>query len=91
MSERKDYQHLLRDLQENPGLRAELGGADQGSASLAHWAKARGYEISEREAAVLLESLNELSDDDLDKVAGGDAAWGGTTTGTGGGTPPPPP
>jgi hypothetical protein len=35
----------------------------------------------------LLESLHELSDDDLDKVAGGEDAWGsGSTTGGTGGT-----
>lgn len=83
MSGKKDYQCLLKDLQENAGLRAELQGVGHRVADLVHRTLAHGYEICEKEAKELLESLHELSDDDLDQVAGGDDAWGGTTT-TGG-------
>lgn len=87
MSERMDYQHLLKALQENTGLRAELQGLGHRCADLIHRALAHGFEITEKEAMALLESLHELSDDDLDKVAGGEDAWGsGSTTGGTGGT-----
>jgi hypothetical protein len=87
MSAKRNFEHLLEDLQEDAGLRAELQGVGHRVADLVHRALAHGYEICEKEAKELLESLHELSDDDLDKVAGGDDAWGsGSTTGGTGGT-----
>jgi len=88
---------LLDHLQRVSGDRAELETLRPHGEALVQWARAKGFDLNMEEAERLLESLNELSDDELDKVAGGEDAWGGSTTtgGTGGttggtgGTPPP--
>lgn len=70
---------------EKPGLRAELElAARGGSIHLLQWASAKGYSLSRQDAEKVVESLCELSDDELDKAAGGDEAWGGSTGGAGG-------
>ncbi len=79
-----DYMRFITELQASSGLREEVAPLSTALA-LMSWAGARGYELSVEEAERLLESLEELSDDELDKVAGGEDAWGGGT----GGTPPP--
>lgn len=80
---RDDCARLLRDLRRDPALRAEAEALGEDADAVVRWAKARGYLLSQEEAASFFASRGELSDDDLDKVAGGDDAWGGT------GTPPP--
>ena len=77
---------LLEHLQRAPGGRAELEALGPGVESLMGWAESKGFGLTREEAGRLLESLRELSDDELDKVAGGEDAWGGTggTSGTGG-------
>ena len=92
----KSLAGLLEHLQRIPADRAELENLQPRGEALIRWAQAKGFDLSEEEARRLLESLQELSDDELDKVAGGDDAWGSTTTGgtggtgsTGGTTPPP--
>lgn len=79
------YQRLVAELQGNSGVREEIAALSGSSQALFDWAAAKGYELSLDEIERLLESLRELSDDELDKVAGGEDAWGSGT----GGTPPP--
>lgn len=55
------------------------------------WASSQGFHLIPQDVEEMLESDGELSDCELDKVAGGEDAWGtgtggtGTTGGTGGG------
>lgn len=79
-----DYQRLIIDLQGHPGIRKEVATLSGTAQDLIGWSRAKGYELSLEEAERLLESLRELSDEELDKVAGGEEAWG-----SGGTTPPP--
>lgn len=82
-----DYARLVTDLQMSSGAREEVVALAGSAQTVVGWAGARGYELTVEEAERLVESLRELSDDELDKVAGGEEAWGGGT----GGTPPPDP
>jgi hypothetical protein len=84
----KNLAGLLDHLQRVSVDRAELETLRPRGEALLQWARAKGFDLNLEEAERLVESLNELSDDELDKVAGGDDAWGGTTTtgGTGGTT-----
>lgn len=79
-----DYARLMTELQTNSGAREEVEAFAGSAQAVVHWAVGRGYELTLQEAECLLESLRELSDEELDKVAGGEDAWG-----SGGGTPPP--
>lgn len=80
-----DYARLVTDLQGGSGAREEVLALAGSAQAVVSWAGAKGYELSVTEAERLLDSLQELSDDELDKVAGGEEAWGSGT----GGTPPP--
>ena len=79
-----DYARLLTDLQTSSDIREEVEALAGSAQAVLRWALGRGYELTLQEAECLLESRRELSDDELDKVAGGEDAWG-----SGGGTPPP--
>jgi bacteriocin-like protein len=79
-----DYQRLVSELRDDPGALQEAAGLTGSAQSLMNWAAAKGYELTSMEAERLLENFQELSDDELDKVAGGEDAWG-----SGGSTPPP--
>lgn len=50
------------------------------------WAGSQGIRLTPQDVEELLESDGELSDCELDKVAGGEDAWGTGTGGTTGGT-----
>lgn len=75
---------LLGYLRRDPAARAELETL-QSKGELPDWAGARGFDLSTRDVDELWSSLCELADEELDKVAGGEEAWGGTGGGTGGG------
>ncbi len=80
---RFDLERFTTDYERDPALAegfAELGDDPQGWARLA---REKGYEITPDEAGSLLSSRRELSDDELDEVAGG---WDGDTTGGSGGS-----
>lgn len=79
------YNGLLMVLRREPKLRMEIGPLVGRPEALLQWACEKGFDLTDQEARQLIDSLNELSDDDLDKVAGGEDAWGsGSTGGTGG-------
>jgi predicted ribosomally synthesized peptide with nif11-like leader len=72
-----DFERLLSDLQKDADLRGEFEalGADPDRWLL--WANAKGYRFSRDEAASLGLNRDEISEDDLEKVAGG---WCGNDT-----------
>jgi len=81
-----ELERLILDLQRDGTLREELHnlGGDLEQAVLR--AAAKGYRLTRQDAEELLRSFQELSDEDLDKAAGG--AWNDPPTpppsGTGG-------
>ena len=77
---------LLEDVRKDPRLLEELKGFIYDPSASIRWASDKGYDLDPEDVKNLRDSDQELSDDDLDQVAGGDDAWGPT----GGGTPPPP-
>jgi predicted ribosomally synthesized peptide with nif11-like leader len=79
---RTELERFLEALQKDATLREQAGSLAKAEDVL-HWAKGKGYDLTRPDAEALLKSRGELSDDELDKVAGGDTSWTG-------GTPPPP-
>ncbi len=75
---------LEADLDRNPDLRREVACLQGEPVQLAQWARSHGYGLSPGQVRQLLGSPGELSDDDLEQVAGGDDPW--ATSGGGGGT-----
>jgi predicted ribosomally synthesized peptide with nif11-like leader len=83
-----EVSRLLGDVRKAPYLMAELKGLVHDLDAAARWAGEKGYDIAREEIRELRDCDQELSEDELDKVAGGDTAWSpGSTTGS---TTPPP-
>jgi len=78
----EDLERLMSDLRNEPELMKELRALGESRENWVRWAGERGYRFSVQEAEGLATSRGELSDDELDMVAGG---WDGTTDGSGGG------
>jgi predicted ribosomally synthesized peptide with nif11-like leader len=73
-----DFDRLLGDLRNNPGLRSEFEQLGDTPADWVSWGATRGYVLRSENAARLQEGYgDEISDDDLEKVAGG---WCGNDT-----------
>lgn len=77
---------LETDLKNNPDLRREVADLPGEPVQLAQWARRHGYDLTPAQVRQLLGTPGELSDDDLEKVAGGDDPWSTSGGGTGGGT-----
>lgn len=75
-----ELKSLLERVHTKPELLEELRSLLQDPDAVRRWARERGYDLTPEDVAELQRCDQELSDDDLDKVAGGDDAW-----------PPPPP
>jgi predicted ribosomally synthesized peptide with nif11-like leader len=76
-----DFERFLNDLQENADLRGEFEALDSNPETWIRWANARGYRLTREEASELADSRDmDISDDDLEQVAGG---WCGNQTTTG--------
>jgi predicted ribosomally synthesized peptide with nif11-like leader len=71
---------LLDFVRKTPGLLEELRSLLATPDAAIRWAGKQGYRLTPEDVAELQRCDQELSDDELDKVAGGDDAW-----------PPPPP
>ena len=85
-----DFDRLVRAMQHHPDLLADFKSLQGAPGRLARWAAEHGYSLTERELKELAESHRDLSDDELEQVAGGDDGWTpgpGTGTGTTGGGP----
>ncbi|HVT18276.1 MAG TPA: Nif11-like leader peptide family RiPP precursor [Thermoanaerobaculia bacterium] len=78
MSE-SDVQRFLTDLRKAPHLVPEIRALLDDPEAALRWAEGRGFHLTREDLAELKKIDQELSDDDLDQVAGGDNAW----------TPPP--
>jgi predicted ribosomally synthesized peptide with nif11-like leader len=70
-----DLSRLLGDVRKTPHLLEELKTLVQDPDASIRWASEKGYDLDREDAEDLRESQQELTDDDLDKVAGGDTAW----------------
>lgn len=68
-----EFERLLADLRGDSELRGEFQRLGEDREQAVHLAAAKGYRLTRQEAEALVESFQELSDEDLDKAAGG--AW----------------
>lgn len=76
----EELKSFLQSLRMKPELLEELRSLLGDSAAAIRWAGERGCHLTPEDVAEIRASDQELSEDELDKVAGGDTAW-----------PPPPP
>ena len=73
-----DFDRLLGDLRTHTGLRSEFEQLGDTPAAWMSWAAAKGYTLRPENVARLQQAYgDEISDDDLEKVAGG---WCGNDT-----------
>jgi predicted ribosomally synthesized peptide with nif11-like leader len=77
---RGEVERFLGDLQMSTDLRQELEGLGQDRDALVSWANENGYDFTREEAEELGAFDGDLSDDQLEQVAGG---WCGNDTTTG--------
>jgi len=77
-----ELQRFVTHLREHPGLLEELKSLGHDAEAVLRWTKERSFLLTREQIAEFLARERELADDDLEQVAGGDAAWTG-------GTPPP--
>ncbi|MEA2602774.1 MAG: Nif11 domain [Acidobacteriota bacterium] len=75
-----ELKSLMETVRTKPELLEELRSLLQDPDAVRHWAGERGHNLTPEDIAELQKCDQELSEDELDKVAGGDDAW-----------PPPPP
>lgn len=75
-----ELKRLLDSIRKTPHLMEELGSLLATPDEAIRWAGDRGCHLTPEDVTELQQCDQELSDDELDKVAGGDDAW-----------PPPPP
>jgi predicted ribosomally synthesized peptide with nif11-like leader len=68
---RIEVDRFLTDLQKDAGLRQELADLGQDMEACVRWANAKGYAFSLDEAHEMGVFDADLSEDDLEKVAGG--------------------
>ena len=67
-----DFDRLLGDLRNDAGLRREAEALGDDSEALVRWGASKGYVFTLESAGRLQEGYDdEISDDDLEKVAGG--------------------
>ncbi len=66
-----DFDRLLGDLRDDAGLRGELEAIGDDPQALVRWGASKGYVFTLESAGKLHEGSEEISDDDLEKVAGG--------------------
>jgi predicted ribosomally synthesized peptide with nif11-like leader len=74
---RSEVDRFLSDLQQYSGLRQELADLGQDMEACVQWANAKGYAFTLEEALHTGAFDSDLSEDDLEKVAGG---WCGNET-----------
>jgi predicted ribosomally synthesized peptide with nif11-like leader len=75
-----ELKSFLQSVRTKPELMEELRSLLATPDAAIRWAGSRGYRLTPGDIAEILGCDQELSEDELDKVAGGDTAW-----------PPPPP
>ena len=70
---RAEQNRFLEDVRKDPRLVEEVRGLLRDPAAALRWAEDKGYHLTLEDVAELLDSDRELSDEDLDEAAGGDA------------------
>ena len=77
-----DLERFVSDLKTDDALRAELAGTASGIGSVVEFAEGKGYDISADEARNYIQSQSgtDLSDDQLDAIAGGKGHHHSSTT-----------
>jgi predicted ribosomally synthesized peptide with nif11-like leader len=76
----EDLERLMRDLRNDPELMREFQELGGDREAWVRWGRDRGYRFGVDEAEGLVRSRDEMSDDDLEQVAGG---WDGGGSGSG--------
>lgn len=68
-----DVERFVEDLKNDEGLRTELSGQASGIGSVVAFAKDKGYDVTAEEASAYInaQAARDLSDAELDAVAGG--------------------
>ena len=74
---RREVDRFLSDLQNDAGLRQELAALGQDMEACVRWANAKGYMFTLEEVLESGVFESDLSEDDLEQVAGG---WCGNET-----------
>lgn len=74
-----DVERFVADLKKDPALLKQVQGSSTGLASVVSLAKSKGYDVTMDEAKAYIDqqAKKELSDDQLDAVAGGKGGGGG--------------
>jgi predicted ribosomally synthesized peptide with nif11-like leader len=72
---RAELNRLREDLRQDSRLLDESRGLLQDPDALLRWTQEKGFLLTPGDIQELLSSDQELSDDELDKAAGGDTAW----------------
>lgn len=78
-----DLERFTTDLQNNPALADEFASLGEDPDAWVRRASMRGYHLTQEEASGLSSSYVELSDEDLEEVAGGWDSGGGSGGGGG--------
>lgn len=73
-----ELERFLSDLQRDPELMEEFRSLAEDAGIWVRWASAKGYDITQEEAADLEDTYTEICDDDLEHAAGG---WTGDEPG----------
>ena len=75
---RFDLERFTADVEKDPGMADEISRLEGSPQALVRWAAERGYQLTLDEARALASSASELSDEELENVAGGwDESGGG--------------
>lgn len=79
---KSDFEGFVNELQKNAGFREEFDALGRDPEAWVRWANAKGFRFTREDADRLAESRDlDISDDDLENVAGG---WCGNELTTGG-------
>jgi predicted ribosomally synthesized peptide with nif11-like leader len=70
-----ELKSFLQSICTKPELLEELRSLLQAPDAAIRWARERGYHLTPADVAEIQQLDQELSDDELDQVAGGDTAW----------------
>jgi len=68
---RFDLERFTADARKDPGMAGEISRMDADPRSLVQWAAEHGYRLTVDEAHGLASTVGELSDEELENVAGG--------------------
>jgi predicted ribosomally synthesized peptide with nif11-like leader len=71
----EELKRFLQSLRTKPELLEELRSLLRDPDAATRWARERGCHLTPEDVAELQDYDQELSDDELDKVAGGDDVW----------------